>query len=361
MKLGAVPKNLLERALLALGLLPTPFLDTHVAMLLSRTVLAATKLGVFEALASGALTAEEVASRCSTHPGATKKLLTALGGTGYLRIRRDRYTLAPVARRWLLRESPQSLHDQMLWQFTEWEWLGRCEAFVRSGAPVRVHETMSVEAWGRYQRGMRAMANIWAPEVVRRTPVPRDARDMLDIGGSHGLYAVALCRRYPRLRAVILDLPEAVAQAAPLLAQEGMGERVVHQAGDVLTDDLGTEAWDLVFMAQLAHHFDGPTNRELAQRVARALRPGGVFVIQDAVRPRSAEEAGQLGALYNLYFALTSEAGTWSLKEMAVWQREADLVPQRPFLFLTAPGSGQQAAVKPPVERGRLLARFAGW
>lgn len=278
-KLGAVPQNLLERALLALHLLPTPFLDTHVAMLLSRTIMTATKLGVFEALAAGALTADEIASRCSTHPGATEKLLNALVGARYLRVRRDRYTLAPVARKWLVVESPRSLHDQMLWQLTEWEWLEQCEAFVRHGTPVRVHETMSTEQWALYQRGMRSVANIWAPEVVRRTPVPRDARDMLDIGGSHGLYAVALCRRYPRLRAIILDLPEAVAQAAPLLAQEGMGDRVVHQASNVLTDDLGTEAWDLVFMAQLAHHFDGPTNRELAQRVARALRPGGVFVI----------------------------------------------------------------------------------
>jgi hypothetical protein len=64
-------------------------------------------------------------------------------------------------------------------------------------------------------------------------------------------------------------------------------------------------------------------------------------------RPRSPEEAGQLGALLDLYFAVTSKAGTWSVEEMADWQREADLVPQEPIRFRSIPGSGQQVAVKP--------------
>jgi SAM-dependent methyltransferase len=134
--------------------------------------------------------------------------------------------------------------------------------------------------------------------------------------------------------------------AAPLLAREGMGDRVVHRAGNVLTDDLGTEAWDVVLVSSLVHHFDDATNRALAKRIARALRPGGVYVIQELYRAGSPREAGQIGALLDLYFALTSEAGTWSFEEMADWQREAGLKPRKPIKFLTAPGNGQQSAVK---------------
>jgi predicted O-methyltransferase YrrM len=176
--------------------------------------------------------------------------------------------------------------------------------------------------------------------------VPAGARDLLDIGGSHGYNAVVLCRRHAGLRAVIFDLPAAVEQAAPILAKEGMGDRVVHRAGDALADDLGAESWDVVFVAQLVHHFDAATNRELARRVARALRPGGVFVIQEAVRPSSPKQAGQAGTLLDLYFALTSQAGTWSYDEMADWQRQAGLEPRKPIRFRTVPGVGQQVAVK---------------
>jgi SAM-dependent methyltransferase len=345
MKLGGIPQNPIERLAKALGLLPHPLLETHIAMLLARTLMEGSRLGVFEALKDAPLTAEEVADRCGGQPRATRKLLDALTGCEYLRFDAGCYALAPVARHWLLPGTPQSLHDKMLFQFLEWDYIAHIGEFVRTGQPFNFHTTMTSEEWGLYQRGMRATAASGAPEVARRTPVPKGARDMLDIGGSHGLLSAAICRRHPGLRAVILDLSEAVEHAAPILAKEGMGERVIHQVGNALTDDLGTEAWDVVFVANLVHHFDDATNRTLAKRIAKALRPGGVFVIQELYRPRTPNDAGQIGALLDLYFALTSEAGTWSFKEMANWQREAGLKPLKPIKFVSVPGNGQQSAV----------------
>src|SRR3954469_4584328 len=346
MKLGGIPETPIERIGSAFDLLPDPLLDTHVVILLARAGMEAACLGVFEALKDGPLPAGEVAARCGCDPKAMRKLLDALAGCEYLRWDAGRYFLAPVARKWLLAESPQSLRDKMLWQFPEWDYIARLGDYVRSGEPLDLHPTLTLEDWGLYQRGMRATAASWVAEVGKRTPVPKGARDMLDIGGSHGLVSVALCRRHPGLRSVILDLPAAIAHAAPLLAREGMGERVTYRAGNALTDDLGEKAWDVVFVASLVHHFDDATNRALAKRIARALRPGGVYVIQELYRQNSPREAGQSGALLGLYFALTSEPGTWSFAEMAGWQREAGLVPRKPVKFVTAPGNGQQAAVK---------------
>ncbi|HEV2852037.1 MAG TPA: methyltransferase [Thermoanaerobaculia bacterium] len=343
MKLGGIPQNPIERIGKALGLLPEPLLDTHIAMLLARTIMEGSRLGVYEALKDGPLTAGEIAARCGGEERALAKLLNALAGCEYLSFQEGRYALAPKTRKWLL---PDALHDKMLFQILEWDYIETLGEFVRTGKPLDIHAAMTPEQWGLYQRGMRSATSSWAPEVGKRTPVPKGARDMLDIGGSHGLLSVAICRRHPGLRSVILDLPEAVEHAAPILAQEGMGDRVTHRAGNVLTDDLGTEAWDVIFVASLVHHFDDATNRRLAKKIAKALRPGGVFVIQELYRTNTPNEAGQIGALLDLYFALTSQSGTWSFEEMAGWQREAGLKPMKPVKFLTAPGNGQQAAVK---------------
>ncbi|MFY9821416.1 MAG: class I SAM-dependent methyltransferase [Thermoanaerobaculia bacterium] len=348
MKLGGIPQSPLEWLAAKLGLLPQPLLDTHVAMLLARAVMEGTRLGVFEALAAGPLAAEDVAARCGCEPRATRKLLEALAGSGYLRFAAGRYALTPLSRKWLLSAAGTSLRDKMLLLFLEWDFTARTGDFVRTGKPLDFHASMTPREWGIYQRGMRATVSTWAPEVARRTPVPKGARDFLDLGGAHGLLSAAICRRHPGLRAVILDLPEAVEHAAPLLAGEEMGERVVHRAGNALTDDLGTEAWDVVFVSNLVHHFDDATNRALAKRIATALRPGGIFVIQELFRPRSPGDEGQIGALLDLYFALTSQSGTWSFEEMADWQREAGLRPRKPVKLVTAPGTGQQSAVKKP-------------
>ena len=347
MRLGPIPENIIERILMKLGLLPAPLLDTQVAYTLARTIMLGVDADVFEALALEALTAEEVSKRCETHPAATKKLLNALVGARYLRSNGETYTLTTVARKWLVRSSPQSVRDKLLMQFLEWDFVAYYGEFLRTGKPLNVHQSLSEKDWELYQRGMRSVAGVSAPEVARRTPVPHGARDMLDIGGSHGYYSVALCRRHAALRAIIVDLPEAVTHAKGILDREGMGDRVIHRAGNAVTEDLGSEAWDVVFVAQLLHHFDEPTNRDLARRVARALRPGGVFVVQEMIRPSTPQKAWQIGALLDLYFAATSEAGTWAVEEIATWQRDAGLVPRRPTWLRSLPGSAQQVGVKP--------------
>jgi SAM-dependent methyltransferase len=314
---------------------------------LARLIMVGTKVGIFDALAAGPATAAEVAERCGTNPTGTDKLVFALAGAGYLSAKDGTYQLTPVSRKWLLRDSPNSLADKLLLQFLEWDWMERSEDYVRTGEPLELHSMTDKGDWDLYQRGMRAMANAVSAEALKRMPVPKDPRDMLDIGGSHGYYSVGLCRKHAGLRAVILDLPEAVEQAAPLLAAEGMGDRVVHRAGNALTDDLGTDAYDIVLTAQVVHHFSEEQNRELSRRVARALRPGGVFAVLDEFRPGSPSEAGQVGALLEFYFALTSQSGTWAVEEIADWQRQAGLSPRRPIRFRTAPGVGIQAGFKP--------------
>jgi predicted O-methyltransferase YrrM len=357
MKLGTVAENPLEWALLRTGLVPTPLLDTIIALLLARAVMVGTKLGVFEALAAGPLPAEKIAAQCEGHPAAMEKLLSALTGAGYLRFAAGRYRLAPVARRWLLKDSPHSLYDAILLQLLDARFIEQTEAYVRSGEPVHIHEEMAGEEWALYQRGMRSGANLAAAEVALRVRLPQGAHDMLDIGGAHGYYSVAFCRRHPNLRATILDLPQAIEYAAPLLAREGMGDRVVHRAGDALTAELGEQTYDVVLIANLVHHFSDEANRDLLCRVARALRPGGIVILGDMIRPATPGAGGQIGALTDLYFAVTSESGTWSLAEMAAWLRAAGLRPRRPIHLITGPGAGLQIAGKPALPAQRSVSQ----
>ncbi|MBK7978339.1 MAG: hypothetical protein IPK07_35550 [Deltaproteobacteria bacterium] len=136
--------------------------------------------------------------------------------------------------------------------------------------PLELHGTLEGGAiWDRYQRGMRAVAGISADEVAARMPVSAGATDMLDIGGSHGYFSVCVCRRRAGLRSTILDLPEAIEHAAPILAREGMGERVRHRAGNALTDDLGSETWDVVSLLPARP----PLHRRAEPRAHEADRP----------------------------------------------------------------------------------------
>ena len=274
MKIAAVPETLLERLITLLGRAPTPIIDTFHAVIVARTVMVATKLGVFEALADGPRTAPEVAGALGVDERATEKLLNVLVATRYLRFRDERYALAQLARRWLLREPVVGARQHAL-RFMEWQAVESLEDFVRTGRPLDVHAMIRDDEWAVYQRGMRALARLSADEVVRRVPVPAAAVAMLDVGGGHGHYAVAFCRRYPQLRATILDLPAAVEAAAPILAETAINDRVTYRAGDVTTDELGENAWDLVFTSHVVHHFDEATNAVVGAARRTGFAAGG--------------------------------------------------------------------------------------
>ena len=129
-----------------------------------------------------------------------------------------------------------------------------------------------------------------------------------------------------------------------------MGRRVHHAPADVLDHDLGENVYDTVLIALLVHHFTDEQNRELAVRVARALRPGSVFMIMDAIRVESPDEARQpnrrAGAILDVYFALTSNSGTWSVGEVQSWQDAAGLRTRRPIWLRALPGAAILAAIR---------------
>ncbi len=349
MRLGVIAESLIERLVLRFHAAPEPLVETQMAFSMARSIMAGVKLGLFEAASEGARSAAEIAKRCATHPAATEKLLNSLTACGYFRFRDGLYAVTPKTQKWLLRRSSQNLCDKLLFQLYEWDMVEGYESFVRTGKPMAGHEGMQGgDFWNVYQRGMRSLAGLSAGEVADRFPMPPGARDLLDLGGSHGYFSVSLCRKHPDLKSVVLDLPDAVQHAAPILAEEKMGDRVTHRPGNALTDDLGDASVDAVFMSQLVHHFTDEQNRTLMKKIARALRPGGVCVMSDAIRPKRPGDGGQAAALLDLYFAMVSESGTWPIETLQDWLRSSGLEPLKPIWLRTLPGGALVAGRRAP-------------
>jgi SAM-dependent methyltransferase len=347
MRLGTIGENPIERIIAKTNIAPIPMIETQIAFSMARAIMAGVKLGVFEAIGSGTLTPVQVAEKCNTDPAATTKLMDTLVGLRYLSHHNGGYGLTRKASKWLLPDSPNSISDKLLFQYDEWDLVGRYEDYIRTGEPLEFHgESTDTGLWERYQRGMRSLGSISGDEVAAKLPVPPGATTMLDIGGSHGYYSVCVCRRHQGLRATILDLPEAVEHAAPILAREDSGDRVSHRAGNALTDDLGENAWDVVLVSQLVHHFSEEQNRNLVSRVAASLKPGGVCILLDMLRPSSPEGAGGVAAVLDLYFSATSRSGTWPLETLRSWQRAAGLGVERVIHIRTMPGAAMVVARK---------------
>ena len=323
MRLMSVPENIAEAAALVAGAVPTPLMDTLVGLLLAKTIMAATAVGVFDALDDGPLEARAVAARCGSDPKATEKLMRALYACRYLELHSDRFGLAPVARRWLTRRSRQPLAAAVLHRTVDQRFM-TFEDFVRSGKSRRFHEHLTPEEWTIYHAGQASHAELVIREVVESMPISNGAANVLDVGGGNGRYAIALCERYPSLRARVLDLSSTAGREAIRSLPESIRTRIDFETRDLRETELcGT--YDLVLMANVVHHFDEATNRGLLRAAARALRTGGCVVVLDAVRPVSVKDTSQIDGLLDLYFAAVSGTGLWTVDDIRGWMTAAGL------------------------------------
>jgi SAM-dependent methyltransferase len=196
-----------------------------------------------------------------------------------------------------------------------------------------------------YHPGQASQARLILEEVVNRIPVPAGASEMLDLGGGHGLYSLALCERYPDLRSRVLDLATPLKNEM-LMAFSGPDTRVRFEKSDILAAPFDADSADLVLLANVIHHFDESTNRCLIHRIASALRPGGFLVVLDIMRADSVAASRQIEALMDLYFGAASGAQLWTVIEIQGWQQDVGLLPLSPVTRLL-PECKIQSAQKP--------------
>lgn len=338
MKFKLQAENPLEWMALKMNMAPTPLVDTQIAFNVARAIMAAADLGIYEAMGKNSKTPEEIAAACNTNAHGTTQLLNCLVGAGYLKWSDGKYSLKQKYHKWLLKESESNLVAKLRFQLIEWNWMAMLEEYVRTGNTLQLHSSVNEHEWKLYQEAMRDLSISAAKDLAAKIPLPKNATTMLDIGGSHGLYSIELCKKYPNLKSTILELPGAVEAASAIAKRYDTTGRVSYAEGNALNDDLGSEIYDLVMINNVVHHFTPEQNMALAKKIATALKPGGIYAIGEFIRSDKPGEGGVIAAASGLYFSVISESGNWSANEMESWQKNAGLKIEKPVTTISLPG-----------------------
>ena len=268
---------------------PGPLLDLFGAVAF-RIVLSAIRLGVFDTLTAGPISAGELARILDADERGITILLDTLVALGYVSQASGRYANTAMTAKWLVRGSSSSIAAGFdYWGTLLAERWSDLEDTLRRGHPAE-----NLYAWIEhqptvshdFQAWMIAAARQLADEVLAKISLPAGARRVLDIGGGHGIYSIALCRHYPALAATVLDSPMALQTARATIAAEQMAGQVGVQEGDFLHDNLGT-SYDVALLFNIVHGFTSEQNTALLCKVAQALNPGGLVVIAEQVAGKS--------------------------------------------------------------------------
>lgn len=283
----------------------------------SRVVLTANNLGVFEKLAAPR-TAAALAGALNTDRRATEVLLDAVASLGLLRKTKRTYRNTQLARRFLVRNSPSYQGDMLRHADSLWKSWSNLDEVVRTGRPSpregRDHDA--------FIRAMHNNSVLTAPGVVGSIDL-RGVRTALDLGGGPGTYGIEFARR--GIGVTLFDLPGTMSIAREIVDAAGVNN-VRFLQGDFHTDDIGS-GYDLVLLSQVLHSNAPEDCIELLKKVGNALNPGGKAVIhefalaEDRASPPS-------GALFAINMLVNTPGGrSYTPREMTGWLKTAGFGP----------------------------------
>ncbi len=298
----------------------------------AKLLMTALDLGVFDTLARGPASAEELATALGLDARATTIAANALVSLGVLELRDGRYRNAPAAAEMLVRGSDGYRGEILRHLHRTWDnWSGLADAW-RTGRSGRATGLpLDGEAVRHFILGMENLTRDLAPRLAGLLPLD-GCRRALDLGAGPGNYALAFVRRVPGLEVVHFDLPATSRVAREFLADREGADRISFVEGNFLEDPLG-EGYDFVWVSQVLHMLGEAEAAGLVRRVSDALADGGILAIHDhfldpdGTGPRQA-------ALFGVHMLVASKEGrAYAFEEMEAWLRQAGLEPRERIAY----------------------------
>ena len=315
---------------------PSPVLDLIEAFRHSKTMFTALSMGIFDALHAGPATAETLAAQLGAQAEPLARLLDGCAALQLLHKRDGVYENTAVAETYLYQHSPHSMSgyvrysDQALYPM----W-GNLAGAVREGTP-RWSQNFGMdgpifsaffrtpEAMHDFLMGMHGFGMLTSPALAAAFDLGRFRR-LVDLGGATGHLTIAACERYPELRGVVFDLPQAGAIARELVARSPAAARIEVVSGDFFADQLPDA--DLYYVGRILHDWSEEKIDRLLARIRQRLPSGGALLIGEKLLAE--DGVGPLAAnMQSLNMLVVTEGRERSLGE---YRESADArgLPQR--------------------------------
>lgn len=333
--------NAAEQKLLSEDIIPHPLMEMGANVALGKALGVAVKLGITNQLSDTPQRVADIAEACQLSEKGVELVLDCLEALDYVEKCGKTFRFTARGMSILHRDSPTNLLNYILyadWVFNSYNLL---EESVKAGRnkSMDFHEFGDYE-WKIFTRAMIDLARTNVEEVASTLAIPSEARQMLDLGGGHGLYSIALCKLHPQLRSIVLDLDPVRKYTEQSIRKHQMEEQVSFQDCDILQQTIPGDS-DIALLFNVIHSIEGPGNLQLFKKVFRALNPGGQLVVLDQIKGIGGDS--QLAKATTSFMAINlfhqANGNTYSFEEVEGWAVEAGF-SRAELKKLNAPGFG---------------------
>lgn len=247
----------------------------------SKALFAALNLDLFSRLSDGPKALEALAEETAMASKRLLTLLTACVSLGLIQKTDDGYVNAPASAAYLVRNAPTFFGDYYRYQIDRQVY----PAFVHlddalRGQPVDFYHLMAdpeeAESFSRAQHS----GSCGPAHILARLVDLAGCQSLLDVGGGTGAFSISLCRRYPAIRATIIDFPNVRDLAERFIREAGLAERITYLSGNALTTGW-PESQDVILMSYLMSAVAEESATQLLARAFEGLKPGGLLLVHD--------------------------------------------------------------------------------
>lgn len=302
-------------------------LSAHWGFARTQALASAVELKLFDRIADGKRTAQEIAQACTADGRGMRLLLNSLCGLSLLKKKGAAYRLTPESRVYLLEKSPMYLGGMVRFVRERWRaWENLVEA-VKTGNPLldAMEEEKAKEFYPGVARAIFPLSYLAASKLAKRIGVGKRLKNLeiLDVACGSGAWSLAFLKRDKGSRAVGLDYPEVASVAQEFVGKLAVSGRFEILEGNLRTSNFGEVSYDVVILGMICHSLGEKESRALFSKSLLALKPGGLLVIAE-IMPHN----DKTKPLFPLLFALnmlvhTREGEAFTYREYREWLLEA--------------------------------------
>lgn len=258
---------------------PEAIVDIAIGFMGARQLFAASRIGLFSAIADGASTVDELASATGVAARQVRILADSMAAQGLLEREAGRYGLRADAAAYLTgahADLDLAPFLDFLGSISYDQWRGY-DRTVSTDAPGTLD--LDEAGWAEFLRGVMTYNALHAQMLARHFDFSGFG-SVLDLGGLSPEFAIKAMQANPGLLTRFVVAPDFAAEVQQAVDAAGLGGR--SSVESVPTEDARPGgAHDLVMVNHVVHRFEAETNIRILANARAAAAPGATLVMLD--------------------------------------------------------------------------------
>ena len=280
----------------------------------------------FSLIDKGLQSAEEIARAAGTDARATRIVLDSLPALELLEKRQGRYFLTPMAEAFLVRGKPSYVGDFRHVALALWDGMAHLKESLKTGKPSsRMDTVTALEVWEKLVLGIIVVAEPAAKKLCDLLGIGTERKGLkvLDMAGGSSIFGMTVLSRDPSAEITQLDWPNVNLVARKLNKERGFDGKIRFIDGEHHSAKVEKSHYDLVLASNFCRFESPKGNQALFAKAYSALKPGGMFVVNDFV-PNEERTEPTFALRFSVYtLTHTPEGECWTLAQYSDWLNSA--------------------------------------